>query len=256
MVTSPCGKITDWPERTGSVEQQRGGRRGLGLLGRSGFARSGHLVVAAAADERRHAEAGIKRAGALDAHDANIALAEVGDQCGEARFVERKGGDVEKHRPAGEEAREPRTRASSSASQAESGACGASTSARNERPRRRREERGRAVTVISDWLTSRNCFATTRINGRLTSPTECAETGTRPWAPVSETSGLAKEQRPRQAAGARLFRDYGRRWRRLAGAVGAAKTNSSRGAIGTTRLTTADRDDSAASRHQVPATVA
>ena len=64
-----------------------------------------HARRAAAGDERRHAEAEQRGLRALHAHDADVALGEIGDELGQPLLVERQRRHVEDDRPADEIAR-------------------------------------------------------------------------------------------------------------------------------------------------------
>ena len=119
IVTSPCGKMIDWPERTGVRDDQRAhlrhARRGrhrhcvaFPARGVRGLRRNDRRIdrlgrLASGADQRRQGRAEDRRLGALEAEDADFALRELGDQCGESFMVEVHRGAVEDHRPPPEE---------------------------------------------------------------------------------------------------------------------------------------------------------
>src|SRR5215211_304784 len=93
-VTSPSGKMIEWPERTG---QSSSSEAGVGFAG-----------VAAADHRRRKAEAEERRLGALDAHDADAAPVQLRDEMAELALELRNRRNVEDDRATGKEARRAR----------------------------------------------------------------------------------------------------------------------------------------------------
>src|SRR5262245_35884008 len=103
-VTSPCGKTTDWPERTGLSSTSElgscaagagagagagGGEGGGG--GRGGRRRVNRIEGAggtAALQHRRQLGSDLGRIGAFNAHDADVARLQFGHQMGDGVLAE------------------------------------------------------------------------------------------------------------------------------------------------------------------------
>ena len=118
MVTSPSGKMIDWPERTGLSSSSEAGvgfaggpagaAGGTDFLSPAGRRLLDLAGVAAADHRRRQAEAEERRLGALDAHDADAAPVQLGDEMAELALELRQRRNVEDDRPPGKEARRAR----------------------------------------------------------------------------------------------------------------------------------------------------